>query len=78
MIGYETSDYGRPPSVVTGIIPDGVAKIEAVYPHRRTVLVPVTDNLLIYRVHLPAPNAAPKEVRWLNSSGEVVRRITSR
>ncbi len=77
-IGYETSDYGRPPAVVTGIIPDGVAKVEAVYPHRRTLLVPVTDNLLIYRVRLPAPNAAPKEVRWLNSSGEVVRRITSR
>ena len=36
------------------------------------------DNLLIYRVNLPAPNAAPKEVRWLGSSGEVVRRITSR
>lgn len=77
-IGYETSDYGRPPAVVTGIIPDGVAKIEALYSHGRTVLVPVTDNLLIYRVHLPAPNAAPKEVRWLNSSGEVFRRITSR
>jgi hypothetical protein len=77
-IGYETSDYGRPPAVVTGIIPDGVAKVEAIYPHRRTVLAAVTDNLLIYRVNLPAPNAAPKEVRWLGSSGEVVRRITSR
>jgi hypothetical protein len=77
-IGYETSDYGRPPAVVTGIIPDGVARIEAIYPHRPTIVVPVTDNLLIYWVHLPAPNASPKEVRWLNSNGGVVRRITSR
>ena len=77
-IAYATSDYGRPPAVVTGIIPDGVAKIDAVYPHGRTVLAAVTDNLLIYRVHLPAPNATPKEVRWLGSSGEVVRRIRSR
>jgi hypothetical protein len=77
-IDYETSDYGRPPAVVSGIIPDGVAKVEAIYPHRRTVLAAVTDNLLIYPVNLPAPNAAPKEVRWLGSSGEVVRRITSR
>ncbi len=77
-IGYETSDYGRPPAVVSGIIPDGVSKIEAVYPHRRTVSAAVSDNLLIYRVNLPAPNATPKEVRWLGSSGEVVRHITSR
>jgi hypothetical protein len=77
-IDYETSDYGRPPATVTGIIPDGVAAIRAIYPRGRHVFAHVEHGLLAYSVDLAAPNAAPREVLWLDSRGRLIRRVTAR
>jgi hypothetical protein len=74
-IAYEASDYGRPPATVTGIVPDGVAKIQASYADGRRIDAPVEHNLLIYQVGLAAPNAAPKQVVWLNAQGHAIRRL---
>lgn len=74
-IDYDTSDYGRPPATVTGIVPDGVSEIRASYPDGRHVDVPVQHNLVVYRVGLAAPNATPERVEWLGSSGRAIRRI---
>ncbi len=74
-IAYETSDYGRPPATVTGIVPDGVAAITATYPHGQHITTRVEHNLLIYQVGLTAPNAAPKQVVWLNAQGHTIRRL---
>lgn len=77
-IDYETSDFGRPPATVTGIAPDGVSAIQAIYPHRRHVLARVDHGMLVYTVDLAAPNATPREAFWLNSRGDVIRRVTTR
>ena len=74
-IAYETSDYGRPPANVTGIIPDGVAEIQATYPHGRRVTARVEHNLLIYQVDLAAPSATPLQVTWLGAHGHTVRHL---
>ena len=74
-IDYETSDYGRPPATVTGIVPDGVGEVRASYPHGRSVTTHVEDNLLVYKVGLVAPNAMPESVTWLDADGRVIRRI---
>lgn len=74
-IDYATSDYGRPPATVTGIVPDGVAAVQASYPDGRRVDAPVAHNLLIYRVGLPAPGAQPSAVAWIDARGHVIRRL---
>lgn len=76
-IDYETSDYGQPPATVTGILPDGVTQVQAIYPNGRRITAPIEHNLLIYQVNLPAPSATPHEVLWLDSQGHTIRRLTT-
>ncbi len=74
-IAYETSDYGHPPATVTGIIPDGVAEIQATYPRGQRISARVEDNLLVYQVDMAAPNATPLQVTWLGANGHVIRHL---
>lgn len=77
-------------SRVTGLIPDGVATIEAtfsrranrgpyqapdVYPEDLTLVVPVQDNLVSFLVPRDAGDAFPATMAWRAADGSVVRRV---
>lgn len=80
-------------SQVTGLVPDGVATIEATFsrrasrgPHRAPDLypsdveltVPVQDNLVSFTVPRDAPDALPTQMVWRAADGSVVRTVRER
>ena len=79
---------GRKPSVVSGLIPDGVTTVTFTYPRidpprrfRRalTLTVPVQDNLVSFAVGRPAEVAfRPATMVWRAADGSVVRVVRRR
>lgn len=80
-------------SQVTGLIPDGVATIEAtfsrrasrgphqapdLYPEDVTLILPVQDNLVSFTVPRAANDAFPTTMVWRAADGSVVRSVKRR
>jgi hypothetical protein len=76
--GYTSEAVHRPPATVTGIVPDGVRQIEALYPDGKHVVAFVHNNLVIYQVALPATLAEPTRVLWIDAQRHIVRDLRSR
>lgn len=83
----EQPDYS---SKVAGLLPDGVATVEAIYsqrvdrgPHRPPeiypsdvrLIAPVQDNLVSFRVPRETPDALPTTMVWRGVDGEVLRTV---
>jgi len=56
----------HPRSGVTGLVPDGVVRVVALYPRGLTRQAQVTNNFYAYDVPLQAPQALPPELDWIN------------
>jgi hypothetical protein len=78
---------------VTGLIPDGVATIEAtfaqrasrgphrapdLYPSELTLTLPVQDNLVAFTVPREARDAFPSKMVWRAADGSIVRTVRER
>jgi hypothetical protein len=84
---FATCSADRDISEVVGIVPDGVASIEASYGRRtrenrhrvyRTALrrkARVTNNVVIFHVPRRAEDAFPSALEWIAADGTVVRRF---
>lgn len=90
------SSFGRGPgdtARVAGLIPDGVATIEAtfaqrasrgphrapdLYPSELTLTLPVQDNLVAFTVPREAPDAFPSKMVWRAADGSIVRTVRER
>jgi hypothetical protein len=75
-------------SVVSGIVPDGVARVTLTYPPRGpnniypakqpavTVTTTPVSNVFVVRVHQdPGSSSVPKTIVWRSANGHVIRRI---
>lgn len=91
---FSTSQYGdQERSHVVGLLPDGVATIEATFtrrakvpPHTAPDLYPteithtltVQDNLVSFDVEREAPDAFPSKMVWRAEDGSIVRTLRDR
>ena len=52
-------------------------EVRATYPHGLHVTARVERNLLVYKVDLAVPNAAPIRATWIAANGHVIRRVAA-
>lgn len=88
---FGSSSASGQPTVVSGLVPDGVATLTAVFPrevsrsryrppkrYRRASrrTVDVQDNVVAFTVPRPAFDAYPKRMIWRDADGRVVRVVS--
>lgn len=78
---FGSGQYAGGPAVVTGLLPDGVASIEATFGRDRThaqpvtVTAAVTDNVAAFEVDREAPGVFDMTTVWRAADGSVLRTV---
>jgi hypothetical protein len=60
---------------LTGVVPDGVARVEVRLRHRRTVGAPVVNNAFRIEARVPRSDYLGPQLRWLDRTGRVIHKV---